>query len=804
MGTLKQDLRHGLRLLAKSPGFTVAAVLVLALGIGANTAIFSVVNAVLLEPLPYPESNRLVAVFHTPPAHAFPGFTKFSVSPGNFFDWERQNTTLSAMSIIHFGTLNLTGRGDPEALVAGRVSKDFSTVLKQKPMLGRGITPEEAEGQRKVALLSWATWRTRFGGDESIVGKDVQLDGEPYHVVGVLDRRDVLLDGVQLWVPMTWTPKEKAVRGMHDGFVIGRLKPGVTLAAADAELKVLSDRMAKDFPEDDTGWGAVVFPLRDELVGDVRTTLLVLLGAVALVLLIGCANVANLVLARTLARRKEIAVRTALGASRARLVQQLVVETVVLSVVGGVVGIAFAKAGMVGIVAYLGDRLPRAGEVGMSAPVFLFALVLAMGAGLLAGIAPAWRATKRDVATSLKEGLGRTDADATGGRTRGLLVGFEVAVSVVLLVAAGLLVRSLWLLSKVDPGFEPKNLVTMLLTLPEAKYKEPERQVQMFRDALERFRAIPGVESVGGADTLPLQGGGNWPVQIEGRPQQPLAQQPNIAGNLVLGDYFRTLRIPLRKGRVFTEQDRLDAPAVAVISESMAKKFWPGEDPIGKRFVIAFFPDKVREVVGVVGDVKKRGLQLLEAVPTMYFPLAQIPRGRMSFAIRTSSVETVTPAAVAAIHQLDPAQPVARVQTMQKIVDDSLAQQRSTMWLLGGFATLAVVLAAIGIYSVLSYLVRRRGREIGIRIALGAQPKDVLKLVVGQGMRPVLVGIAGGVAAALVFGRLLSSLVFGVAPTDPLTFASVAGLLGFIALVACFVPARQATRIGGVQALREE
>jgi putative ABC transport system permease protein len=382
-------------------------------------------------------------------------------------------------------------------------------------------------------------------------------------------------------------------------------------------------------------------------------------------------------------------------------------------------------------------------------------------------------------------------------------VGAEVALSLVLLAGAGLLFRSLWLLARVDPGFDPKNVVTFSIALPDSKYKEPARQTQLFSEILERVRALPGVESAGVSDTLPLQGGGNWPVAIEGRAAPPLSQQPNMSANVVMGDYFKTLRVRLLRGRFFTEADRADAPGVAVISESMAKKFWPGEDPIGKRFVTGFYPEKPREVVGVVADVKKRGLRRPEAVPSMYFPVAQITRPYMSFVLRAKSPEVLA-AAVATVHAVDPAQPVARVGTMTGVVEDSLRQERSTMWLLGGFAALAVVLAAIGIYGVLSYVVRRRGREIGIRIALGAQAVDIVRLVVGQGMRPVLAGIAAGVAAAFALSRLLSSLVYGISATDPATFAAVAALLGLVALAACLLPARQAVRIGGIRALREE
>jgi predicted permease len=568
-------------------------------------------------------------------------------------------------------------------------------------------------------------------------------------------------------------------------------------------MDVLSERLARQYPEDDAGWGAAVVPLREDVVGDVQPTLLVLLGAVAFVLLIACANVANLVLARTLSRRKELAVRTALGASRVRVFRQLVSETLVLSLAGGALGLVVARLGTAGIVGYLADRLPRSAEIAMSAPVLGFALVLSLLAGVLAALAPAWRATRGDVATSLKEGLSRTDADATGQGTRSALIVAEVALSLVLLVGAGLLVKSLWLLSKVNPGFDPRNVITLTVDLPKSKYGDDAKALAFFDAVLQRLRALPGVESLGAVSDLPIAGGDNWPVAVEGRPQVPVGQQPNVAASVVAGDYFRTMRIPLRAGRFFTDQDRADTPGVALISESMAKKLWPGEDPLGKRFSVAFFPDKVRTVVGVVSDVRQNGVAEDAPVPQLYVPLLQVPRRALDIAIRTS-VPELAASAVAAVHEVDPAQPVFRISTMDRLLAESLSHQRFTMLLIAGFAALAVVLAAVGIYGVLSYVVRRRGREIGIRVALGAEASDVVRLVVGQGMRPALLGIGVGLAAALALGRVLSSLVYGVSPTDPATFAGVAALLGAVALAACLIPARQATRIEVLRALREE
>lgn len=803
MTAFGQDLRHGARLLVKSPGFTLAAVTVLTLGIGANTAIFTVVNAVLLQPLPYPESARLVRVWHTPPAEAFPGMRTFAVSPANYLDWESQNHVFEKMALVHFSSLILTGGGQPEFLSAAQVSSDFFSVLGARPALGRTFTREEASGGPSHAVvLGHSIWKTRFGADAGIVGREIRLDDQPWRVVGVMGPEVRLPDFASVWIPMEWDAKMRAVRNNHNCSVVARLKPGVDLERAQAEMNVISGRLAREYPEDDAGWGAVVVPLHEDLVGQVRPVLLILLGAVAFVLLIACANVANLVLARTLSRRKEIAVRSALGASRGRLLRQLMAETLLLSLAGGALGLFLASFGVDRLLAFLADQLPHSSEVRLDARVLAFTLVASIATGVIAGIAPAWRLTKGDIAGSLKQGLGRTDADPGGRRTRSALVVSEVALSLVLLVGAGLLIRSLWLLRRTDPGFDPRGVVTMAVILPSSRYSEPARRSAFFDRALERVRALPGVESAGAANTLPLTDNENWPIAIEGRPLVPVAQQPIAVTTVIAGDYFRALRIPLRRGRLFTGEDRADTPTVVVISESMAKRFWPGEDPIGKRLTAVFLPDKVCQVVGIVGDVKQRGLDYREGVPAMYLTQEQVPGLGMGFAIRART-PSVTSAAVAAIHEIDPDQPVLQVGTMEEILAGSLFRQRLAMMLLAVFASLALVLAAVGIYSVLSYSVRRRGREIGIRMALGAPPAEVMRMMLLQGMRPALLGMTIGLAAALALGRVLSGLIYGLSAADPATFAAVAVLLCFVAFVACLAPALRATRVHPLRALRE-
>ncbi len=806
MRPLIQDIRYGFRVLRKSPGFSAAAILVLALGIGANTAIFSVVNAVLLEPLPFPEAARIVAVAHTPPPEQFPGMKTFSVSPANYLDWRSQADVFEAMAAHAGGYVNLTGGGRPEALLAAFVTSDFFPVLRATPLLGRAFAAGEDEpGRNRVVVLSEELWKTRFGGRADAVGQAIDLNGQKYTVVGVLPARSAYPEWAKLWTPLAWTPEERAIRGIHDFAVLARLKAGVPVEQAQAAMDALSVRLAQQYPEDNKGWGAVVVPLREDLVGDVRGALLVLLGAVAFVLLIACANVANLVLARTLARRKEIAVRTALGASRRRVLQQMFAETLLLAVAGGALGLFLAGFGVKLIIAFLGDQLPRVNEVGVDLRVLAFTLGLSVVTGVLAGLVPAWRLTSANLNDALKQGLGRADADAGGGGTRNALVAVEVALALVLMVGAGLMVRSLWRLQAVDPGFETRNILTMTLAIPQEKYDTPEKQSAFYDQVLQKVRVIPGVTAAGVMSTLPLSpGGSTQPVAIEGLPAAALSEQPEVAVRLITPGLVKTLGLRLTRGRDLTDSDSATGPAVVLISEAMAKRFWPGENAVGKRFTLSFIPGVSREVVGVVADAKLKGLRVDEPVAATYVPLAQVPRPWMSLAVRTSAKPGSVSAAVGrAVHAVDPEQPLVDVSTMEERLGESLSHQRFTMLLLASFAGLALVLAGVGIYSVLSYSVRRRNREIGIRMALGAQGADVIRMVVAQGMRPALAGLAIGIAGSLALGRALASLVFGVRSTDPATFAAVSVLLALVAAAACAVPAYRATRVEPTQALHE-
>jgi putative ABC transport system permease protein len=807
MRNLWQDFKYGFRVLLKSPGFSAAAVVVLALGIGANTAIFSVVNTVLLRPLPFPHSERLAMVYHVPPQKSFPGAKIFAVSPANFLDWHAQNHVFDGLSIFHGAAMTLMAKDQPEAVPGLVVSYEFFSVLGGTPILGRTFTPEEdRDGHGNVVVLSYPFWQSHFGGDRQIIGKSLTFNGRAYSIIGVMPARFHFPDQGQYFVPLGWKDEDRAERKNHNYVVIARLKAGVSREQAQAEMDTISSRLEQAYPEADKGWGAVIVPLREDLVGDVRPALLVLLGAVAFVLLIACANVANLVLAKTLGRRKEIAIRTALGASWRRVVQQMLAETVLLATAGGALGLLVAHGGIALIVAFFGDKLPQTGTVGLDPQVLGFTLAISIATGLIAGLAPAWRLARTNVNDGLKQGLGRTDADSGGRSTRNVLVVCEVGLSLVLLIGAGLMIRSLWALHSVNPGLDTHNVLTVRVTIPQESYPKPEQQLAFYSQLAERVRALPGIESLGTIDSLPFDDDGSTqPVAIDGRPAVEFAMQPEVAVRTISPGYLRTVRIPLIAGREFTDADSLDRPLAVVISESMAREFWPNENAVGKRMTLSFFPGKVREVVGVVGDIKFRGLASRESLAMVYVPLAQMTFWNQALVVRTTGDPTNALSAITvAVHQIDSGQPVRDVRTLDAILAGSLSQQRFSMLLLAAFAALALVLAAVGIYSVLAYAVRRRQREIGIRMALGAQLGDVLKLVVAEGMMPTLIGIALGLAGALALSRVVASLIYGVSQSDPLTFVSVSALLATVALVASLIPAFRATKVDPMRALREE
>ena len=626
-------------------------------------------------------------------------------------------------------------------------------------------------------VLSYELWRTRFGANPAIVGSNIELNNQAYTVIGVMRPgfgfpiSSDPANAPQMWKPLAWTAQERAVRDNHNYGAIARLKPGISLDQAKAELDTISNQLAQQYPKDDKGWGATAITLREDLVGDVRSALLILLGAVAFVLLIACANVANLVLAKTLSRRKEIAIRSALGASRRRLLQQVLAETVLLAIAGGTLGLVFAHYGTMFIVKFVGQQLPRSGSIGLDSWVLTFTLGISLLTGLAAGLLPALRLTRADASEALKQGVGRTTSDSGGNRTRSVLVVAEVALSLMLLIGAGLLIRSLWALHSVNPGFDADHVVTMDLSIPQTKFSDPAQQISFFNRVLDGVRNLPGVRSAGIIDSLPLSGGSHQPVQAEGRPVVPMADQPEVDVRLISTGYMSAMRIPLLRGREFDDSDVAGRPGAVLISQSMAKEFWPNQDPIGKHVTLYFFPGMERVVVGVVGDVKMDALTQTRSSSALYMPLGQLTPSSdgdwhsfgMTLAVRTNTDPLSVVSAIGnSIHQVDAEVPLLHIKTMQDTVDESLLQQRFTMLLLASFAGLALLLAAVGIYSVLSYAVRRRTHEIGIRMALGAPISDVLRMVLVAGMKPTLLGVVIGLAGALALGRVLSSVIYGV------------------------------------------
>lgn len=815
MSGIIQDLRYAVRQVRKSPGFAAIAVITLALGIGANTSIFSVVNAVLLRSLPFPDADRLVRVWHTPPQSSFPGISTFSISPANFLDWQKQNHVFSSMAIYGFGGFTLTGGDKAEQVTASRVSAGFFSTLGAQPMLGRLFSAEEDQpGHSNVVILSHRFWQDHFASNGDIVGRDITLDGTKYLVAGVMPASFRFPDFAQIWTPMAWTDQEKTIRGNHNYLAIARLKPGVDLKQAQAEMNTISSRLAQEYPADDKGWGALLRPLQADLVSDVRPALLVLLGAVGFILLIACVNVTNLSLARIFSRHKEIAIRTAMGASSARIIRQIVAESVLLALVGGALGLAYAHFGVRLIMAFLADRLPASMEANIDLKVLLFTAFVSVLTGVVAGILPAIHLSRANVNQALKQGLGRTGSDAGGNRTRSTLVVVEVALSLLLLIGAGLMIRSFETLRSVNPGFDPHGVLTMSAAVSRTKFSTATQQISFFDRTLNGIRALPGVTAAGVIDDIPLGGGGSHqPIAVEGRPVVPMSEQPEVDVRIISAGYLNALRVPVLRGRDFDNSDVSGRPSTILISASLAKQFWPGEDPIGKHITLTFFPGVVREIVGVVGDVKGDGLDQTRAPAMLYLPLDQLAAAGnqqwrsfpMTLVVRsTSDPEAMVSAVTNAVREVDSTIPVIDVQTMQDLVSTSLSSERFSLLLLGAFALLALILAAIGIYSVLSYSVRRRVQEIGIRLALGASLSDVLRMVIFEGLRPTLLGVSIGIAGALALARVMSNLIYGVKPTDPLTFISVAFLLGTVALAASIIPAYRAAKVDPLVALRYE
>ncbi|HEX8179612.1 MAG TPA: ABC transporter permease [Pyrinomonadaceae bacterium] len=803
MNSLWQDIRYGVRVLVKSPGFTLVALCALALGIGANTAIFSAVNAVLLRPLAFPESERLVWLTGENPPQ---GITQSNLSVPDFADWQTQSQVFEQLAGYVMGGALLVNGDEAERVRGTSVTADFFPLFRTNAARGRALQAEDQEkGHDDVVVLSHAIWQRKFGADPNIVGRQVTVGGTSTTVVGIMPPGFDFPQQTELWFPLAVNPAAERRDNRYMN-VVGRLKQNVTLDQAQTQLDTINQRLAGEYNETNSGWRVRVTNLHEFLVGAVRPSLLILLGAVAFVLLIACANVANLLLARATARHKEIAVRTALGASRLRIIRQLLTESVLLSLVGGGAGLLLSIWLTDLLIAVSPPNSPRFDEIRPDARVFLFTLALTITTGLIFGLAPALQASRPDLNEALKEG-GRSGGEAgRRNRVRSLLMVGEIALSFMLLAGAGLLIKSFMRLRDVSPGFNPNGVLTMRLSPPSAKYAKGEPRVGIYRQVLERVRGLPGVQAAGATLTLPL-GGDTFSVGRsfirEGRPMTP-EESANASYYVATPDYFRALQIPLVAGRAFSEQDTDKSPMVVVINETMARKHWPGESPIGKRITIWRDEKFAREIVGVVGDT--RAALDAPAGAQMYVPFAQDSGwGALTMVVRTS----VEPSSLAAtvrneIHALDKTLPVYNVKTMNEVAAASVAPQRASMLLLTAFASVALLLAVIGIYGITAYYVTQRTHEIGVRMALGAQASDVLRLVVGQGIRLTLIGLALGLVSAMALTRVMATLLYGVQPTDPATFALGALLLAAVALLACYIPARRATKVDPLIALRYE
>ncbi|HEV2829868.1 MAG TPA: ABC transporter permease [Pyrinomonadaceae bacterium] len=801
MESLLQDLRYGIRSLWQRPGFTAIAVITLALGIGANTTLFSFVNGILLRPLPYKDPSQLVILDENAPKQ---GIKSFGVSYPNFVDWRQQNHVFEDVTSYQPNSISLVGAGEPERLPGARISHGLFELLGVAPSLGRTFTAEEDQPETdNVVIIGHGLWQRRFAAADNAVGQTLTVNGRARTIIGVMPPDFKFPETAELWVPLALNEK-LFTRTDHGLNTIARLKPNVTLGQARAEMSNIARHIEEQNPVTNEGLGVDVWPLRDRLVGDYRDALLILLGVVAFVLLIACANVANLLLARSSARHKELALRAALGASRTRIVRQLLTESALLSVLGALLGVLLAVWGKNLLLAAIPGDMPFWMKFDLDLRVLGFTLAISFLTALAFGIAPALQASRTDLNEALKEG-GRSGG--TGhNRMRNLLVVAEVALSLVLLVGAGLMARSFAKLGQVHSGFNPENVLTLEVPLTRAKYPEGAQQSAFFHELMTRIGALPGVSSAAATSDLPLRGGWGRSLTVEGRPVQSVGQAPMINHAVVTPNYFRTLGIPLLEGRDFTEADQATAMKVTIVDERLARQYWPGESPLGKR--IRFGPPESNEpwhtIVGVAGAVRHARLDR-ELNQTIYVPYHQIPVNWMAVAVRT----TVEPRSLAGavkkeVLALDKDQPTANLLTMKEIVSRSIWQQRFYAMLFGLFAALALVLAAVGIYGVMSYAITQRTHEIGIRMALGADRLKVLKLTLGQGMKLALTGVVLGLVASYGLTRLMSGLLFGVSTTDTGTFVSIAVFLVGVTMLACYLPARRATKVDPLVALRYE
>jgi len=811
METLWQDLRQGARSLFKQPTFTIVAVIALALGIGANTAIFSVVNAVLLQSLPYRDADRLVSVWEHSRRS---GNAQNVINMGNFFDWKEQNRVFEDMAAFFDQTANLTSGGEPEAIPSQIATTSLFNILGVNPILGRAFTPDDGKpGQPGVVVLSFGLWQRRFGGDPQVVGRKLILNGNEATVIGVMPADftwhvkggSMTRKMAEVWSPWQVGEQTRQRRGRFAS-AVARLKPGVAFEQARAEMNAIGSRLEQQYNEFNANWGVNVVPLRTQFTGEIRLALLVLLGAVGMVLLIACVNVANLLLVRAAGRQREVAVRAALGANRGRIVRQLLTESLLLAGLGGLAGLALAWRLTDLLVSLAPPDLLNLPQVKINAAVLGFTMGLSLLTGVIFGLVPAFEATRLNLTESLKEGGKNIGGGTRSHRLRNSLVIAEVALALVLLVCAGLLIRSFARLQSVDPGFNAQNMLTMRVGLPGQKYDNDRKRINFFRQAIAQMQSLPGVESVGAVNFLPFAAPhAGTLVEIEGRPKLPPGQ--GLVTGVMSSDmnYFRTMQIPLKRGRLFTEQEATEMRHVVVINEAFARTNFPNEDPLGKRVVIYMKDDNQPcEIIGIVGDSKHMNLDA-EVKPMSYWPHPELAYQGMTFVIRTrGDAAAVTSSARNVIRTLDPEQPVANIRAMESLIGTSVARARFNTLLLTIFAVVALLLAGVGIYGVMAYSVAQRTHEIGVRMALGARATDVLRLVVRRGMTLALGGVAIGVAASFALTRLMKTLLFNVSVTDPLTFIGIPLLLAVVALLACLIPARRAAKVDPMVALRCE
>jgi putative ABC transport system permease protein len=800
---LIKDFRYALRTLTRRPAFTVVAVITLALGIGANTAIFSVVYGVLLRPLDYPDPEQLVAFREANPLRQ----ADAQIAPGNFLEWQRQNTVFSDVIAYRTVSYNLTGDGVPERLLASRVSAKTFQTLGAQLILGRDFLDEEDQaGRDKVVIIGEGLWRRRFGSQTNIIGKTLKLNGEDHTVVGVVGGDFRLPDQREreLWSPIAFQESEKSLHHARYIEAIGRLKPGVTLDQAQSEMNAIAARLAQEHKDANEGWTVRVTPVLDFAVGDAGTTLWLLFSAVGLVLLIACANVTNLLLARAASRQKEIAIRVALGAGRLRIIRQLATESLLLAFLGALAGWPLAVWGLNGLLAIAPADLPRLAAITIDNRALLFTLAITLLTAVIFGLVPALQLAHTSANDTLKAGSTGGDRVTGGQRLGNLLIAGEVALALILLVGGGLLLRTIQELHRVNPGFDDRNVLAVTLQLPDKKYSDT-RQVALFSQTLEQqISALPEVQATGVARILPIVHELSTGFYVEGKTREPDNQLPQTSYSAVSPSYFATMAIPIVAGRAFNDRDDKDAPRVAIISAAMAQRYFPGESPIGKRINVVTGPESFREIVGVVADVKQKGLTR-EITPHVYEPFSQAPDRFMTLLVRSShDAAALVPTIRGKVFELDPELPLQRVSTLDTVISNSIRQQRFASVVLSVFAVVALLLALAGLYGVISYSVAQRTRELGIRVALGAQVSDVLSLVLKQGMKYVLLGEVVGILGGLALTRLLGGLLFGVSPTDALTFVLVAVSLFLVALAACYVPARRATKVDPLKALRYE